>query len=649
MTKATFAPFVTAAHGSFWDALSQRKLTEWKLDDSPRCVWAQAAQYKASQKQTSQLQLDHSAFFQPADQIRAGVLNIPGTLILYNTAESFGSADRKALLTAKADAIWSVVKSGKWVQNPALLNSFVLTVYADLKKMVYFYWNCIPALIYPNDVELAETFKPGEDKQLTDLVHSTFLENGNTPFLLVDGKAVAMSEISTVKNPTLVYLDYSNGDELSWNLRNLLAAIAFTRKDLSSINVVASRGANGILSGKISWTRPESEDLPTAVGWERDENGQLRCKRVTLPKVDQAARADQMIDLNLKLISWRLVPDIKLHHYTNARCLVLGSGTLGCNMARALLGWGVKNFTFVDNSTVSLSNPVRQSLFTFKDAQEGKGKAEAAAENLKAIRPTVNAKGISMLIPMPGHSISPSEVAKTQEAVRQLEELIKDHDVVFLLLDSREARWLPSLIAAVHNKLCFTVAIGFNSFLAMRHGGEPTGNIEDSLQDDPRSLPIPGSELSCFFCNDVTAPTNSMRDRTLDQQCTVTRPGACFWATSMATELFASVVQHPLGIDAPADTAQPDDNATVLGATPHMIRGFLNSFKQMTPAVRRNANCTACGADVRKKFVEEGWDFLLKVFNEPAYLEQLTGLDQLHIAAEDVNDQIMAYEDDESV
>lgn len=52
-------------------------------------------------------------------------------------------------------------------------------------------------------------------------------------------------------------------------------------------------------------------------------------------------------------------------------------------------GWGVRNVTFVDNSTVSYSNPVRQSLFTYDDCVKHKAKAEAAADRLKEILPSV--------------------------------------------------------------------------------------------------------------------------------------------------------------------------------------------------------------------------------------------------------------------
>lgn len=82
---------------------------------------------------------------------------------------------------------------------------------------------------------------------------------------------------------------------------------------------------------------------------------------------------------------------------TSSKCLVYTSfsaafkisvirttGTLGCAVARTLLGWGVRSITFVDNSRVSYSNPVRQSLYTFNDCHAGgRPKAAAAAEALK--------------------------------------------------------------------------------------------------------------------------------------------------------------------------------------------------------------------------------------------------------------------------
>jgi hypothetical protein len=50
----------------------------------------------------------------------------------------------------------------------------------------------------------------------------------------------------------------------------------------------------------------------------------------------------------------------------------------------------VRHITLVDNGCVSYSNPVRQSLFTYKDSLNGgRPKSEAAADALKAIFPGV--------------------------------------------------------------------------------------------------------------------------------------------------------------------------------------------------------------------------------------------------------------------
>lgn len=88
-------------------------------------------------------------------------------------------------------------------------------------------------------------------------------------------------------------------------------------------------------------------------------------------------------------MKWRLVPELDLDYISNLRCLLLGAGTLGCSVARGLLGWGVHTITFVDNSVVSLSNTVRQSLYTHEDAVKRKPKVEAAKDALLRIHPNL--------------------------------------------------------------------------------------------------------------------------------------------------------------------------------------------------------------------------------------------------------------------
>ena len=128
--------------------------------------------------------------------------------------------------------------------------------------------------------------------------------------------------------------------------------------------------------------------------------------------MDPIRLGESAVDLNLKLMHWRVMPSLDLSQLQNSKCLLLGSGTLGCNVSRCLLGWGVRKITLVDNSRVSYSNPVRQSLFKFSDCLDGgTGKAEAAAKSLKEIFPGVDAVGVNLSIPMPSHAIGSEEKA----------------------------------------------------------------------------------------------------------------------------------------------------------------------------------------------------------------------------------------------
>lgn len=54
---------------------------------------------------------------------------------------------------------------------------------------------------------------------------------------------------------------------------------------------------------------------------------------------------------------------------------------------------------------------------------------------------------------MPGHPIPPASLQQTKDDVAKLEKLFDEHDVVFLLMDSRESRWLPTVLGAAKGKV----------------------------------------------------------------------------------------------------------------------------------------------------------------------------------------------------
>jgi len=301
---------------------------------------------------------------------------------------------------------------------------------------------------------------------------------------------------------------------------------------------------------------------------------------------------------------------------------------------------------------VSFSNPVRQSLFDFDDCLEGgKPKAATAAKNLQRIFPLVKCSAYDLSIPMPGHPVSATESSAVEQCVRQLEQLIIEHDVVFLLTDTRESRWLPTMLCAANNKLAITVALGFESFVVMRHGVRlPQGQGPHPHQPRPH--------LGCYFCQDIVAPVNSMKDRTLDQQCTVTRPGLAFISSALAVELLVTLIHHPLGFAAPADVPVPvppspslagsssePSLASPLGLVPHSIRGSLSQWTNTLLASHAFPQCTACSQLVCSEYESRKFEMLMDAFGKPHYLEELTGLSAMMAAAADA--EVIAWDDDD--
>lgn len=68
-----------------------------------------------------------------------------------------------------------------------------------------------------------------------------------------------------------------------------------------------------------------------------------------------------------------------------------------------------------------------------------------------------------MAIPMPGHPVPNHVEDSVLEDCRRLHDLIDSHDAVFLLTDTRESRWLPTLLCANTNKVYIFILL-FSAF-----------------------------------------------------------------------------------------------------------------------------------------------------------------------------------------
>ncbi|KAJ1721377.1 Autophagy protein 7 [Coemansia erecta] len=638
---------------------------------------------------------DNGASAQPSG------VTVTGHLYNTNTIEEFKKYDKGELLRGVGAEILEDISSGRATTAPELLWPFVLLSFSDLKKYHFYHWFGFPA-VTADPPDTYETMTPlsshvGSETDLDALrvayadyaasIHGAFLVRYQPStsrvwqlYSLAEWDA-AFAEAGEGEHAEtmLAFIDpSSHASRLGWPLRNLLTWVRHTHAETRRVRVLCFRDAalcaassSAQQQSKIDPSAFESivvdinvtavADLKSATsvsGWERNERDKLAPRMVNLSStMDPVRLAESALDLNLQLMRWRLAPSIDLAKIAGTRALLVGAGTLGAYAARALLAWGVRKITFIDNGRVSFSNPPRQPLYEFEDTLGGgKPKAEAAAEAMRRIFPNVDAQGVQMSIPMPGHAVSPAELDSTRLTVEKLDGLVQEHDVVFLLTDSRESRWLPTMLGTLHRKIVICVALGFDSYVAMRHGVYPDA-------DD-----VSRSRLGCYFCNDVVAPTDSLTDRTLDQQCTVTRPGLAPIASGTAVELLTTILQHPLGGLAPAPASGSNleslsdapEQEGVFGVPDHQIRGYLVGFRQHAIVGQSSDMCTACSPKIIAAYREHGFEFLLRAFNNTlvaedmphvpiavedgaanvpegySYLETLTGLAALHRQTDDI-------------
>ncbi|XP_072952894.1 ubiquitin-like modifier-activating enzyme atg7 [Typha angustifolia] len=673
-----FAPFQSLVDDGFWRRLSSLKLDTLRIDQSPIAITGFYAPCSHAQVSNRVTLLAES--LPPNSDARHGNRNkcpVPGTLLNTNTLDSFRALDREALLKAEAKKILEDIFSGRVEEDPALLLRFLLISYADLKRWAFYYWFAFPAFVLDPPATVVN-LRPASEALSSEEAASLSVAcnewrnssmTADVPFFLV---CISSNKRSTVR-PLKDWEDCQDRDgkllfgfydpchlpnNPGWPLRNFLIFISLRWK-IERVQFLCYREKHGLADMEFSligealvsppqaWRDPQF--VPKAVGWEL-KGGKMVSRFISLAEsMDPERLATSAADLNLKLMRWRTLPSLDIDTLSGVKCLLIGVGTLGCEVARILMAWGVRKITLVDSGRVSMSNPTRQSLYTFEDCLNGgELKAVAAARNLKHILPAVEAEGIAMPIPMPGHPISAREEPSVLEDCKRLQALIASHDVIFLLTDTRESRWLPTLLCANENKIAITAALGFDSYLVMRHGAGSLVSMarktddfgsrnEDSnvVATQMDSLSITdvddGRRLGCYFCNDVVAPVDSISNRTLDQQCTVTRPGLAPIASALAVELLVGILHHPDGIYAPGEIANSilSSSEQPLGILPHQIRGSLPQCALLTLIGHSSGSCTACSDAVVSEYRRRGLEFVLQAINHPTYLEDLTGLTEL--------------------
>uniref|UniRef100_A0A6G1SQD4 Ubiquitin-like modifier-activating enzyme ATG7 n=1 Tax=Aceria tosichella TaxID=561515 RepID=A0A6G1SQD4_9ACAR len=717
MAKLTFQPFSSILNPGFWQKFTSIKLDKLKLNEDPHILYGTYS-CNLARDLPCLASFDHTSFDDTPSQTNKFTCSLNGKLICMNLMQDFIDYDKKAFLNSLGQDIWNAICDGTALLDPEkYLSKCGLIVYADLKKYRYYYWFSFPAINHPKEVFLSPGISESRlisdylnDHEITQLQeqykHQTETKSFQRGYFIVSHNSSdnliechPLSDYHKLdKDSSSLYFAFTDpsADPVhpGWPLRNYLALIS-VQYQLTQVRIIRIRRGSpanpqsklelqqsmvlSVTYGKAehSILEPKNLQCPIVTGWERNESLQMAPKRVNLESVLNPKKiAEDAVNLNLRLMKWRLVPTLNLEGIANTKCLILGCGTLGCHIARGLLAWGVKHISLVDNSKISYSNPVRQSLYTFDDCVQTMGgddtyKAEAAASSLRRIHPTVQATSHILSIPMPGHHIAKNEIAAIKSDVERLEQLIENHDAVFLLMDTRESRWLPSVVGLSKQKLVINAAIGFDTFLLQRYGIRDYSSATTEHQGDnllemssnhpqasstknanqPKPNLLPADKLGCYFCNDIVAPGDSTLDRTLDQQCTVSRPGVSMMVSALAVELLASVMSSSLKSRTPAPIETHNDPSMLyeedfgsdLGVVPHSIRGNLNRYHMYMPTSPSFNKCSACSQPVVNAYRDQGFEFLHRVFDDPNYLEEIAGLKDL----QNVSDDVWALDSDE--
>ncbi|XP_051528296.1 LOW QUALITY PROTEIN: ubiquitin-like modifier-activating enzyme ATG7 [Myxocyprinus asiaticus] len=337
--KLQFAPFCSALEVGFWHQLTQKKLNDYRIDESPKNI--KGYYYNGDPVGLpTRLTLEFSEF-DVDGPTPAHCCPASGTLYNANTLEAFKSIDKKAIVEKAANGIWNAIQSGAVVEDSSVLSKFILLTFADLKKYHFYYWFCFPALCFLEGVQLIQ-------------------------------EPISLEQRFSAKQISSLQMAYDN--------------------------ICSSTGVTAVPHFLLKYT-------------------------------DESVEVASLKDLN--------------SFFTDLKKITVGVYD-PCTLPQHP-GWPLRNLLILlAKKWGSQLNVLEVLCFRNRILQGSRFIQHSIIFRVKL--PDLSACA--------GHPVNFSEttLAQARQDVEQLEKLISEHDVVFLLMDIRESRWLPTVIAASQRK-----------------------------------------------------------------------------------------------------------------------------------------------------------------------------------------------------
>ena len=289
----------------FWKTLASKKLNEFRKG---RVNLTIKAFYAPNSHKTAQLFFSAESFetqITCVAELGSNFQALEGKLILCDTMEEFKALDRPA------EAL-KIAEYNSKCQDFAEIANFVIFAFADVKKFKFYH-----QIAYPVQLFTEEQITWSELDEKDD-----FPKISSSAF---DGHCVSFIDNSIVKSVP------------GWPLRSILANLS--QKHPGKEYKVLCRRSQEDFAFKVKL--PERNRLSGLTGWEISSSDPSKIAPVRVTDIssltDPIQLAKQAGELNLKLMKWRLVPDLDLEIVSKTSCLLVGSGTLGCNILRILL------------------------------------------------------------------------------------------------------------------------------------------------------------------------------------------------------------------------------------------------------------------------------------------------------------------------